>query len=210
LQGNSQKLAKRRLADSPNELISSAGKLKRVKRRGWIKKVGIKNPESVADHSFRVALLGAYASEVFHLDSTKVMRMSLIHDLAESIIGDKLPGEKRSERVHREEESAALGRIFRKLPEVARNRFISDWEELVENSSREARAVWQIDKLEMGLQMKEYVSQGYSRAKLVEFDPSRILEKRWRKLMTEYKTEGDNPAIFEKQGTNRESISHES
>jgi putative hydrolases of HD superfamily len=180
---------RKRAEGSANELISSAGKLKRIKRKGWVKKVGIKDAESVAEHSFRMALIGAYASELQSLDAAKVMRMCLIHDLAESFIGDKMPEEKQSEHFHREEESRVILKILKKLPEPARKRFISDWNELVENSTQEARAVWQIDKLEMGLQMKEYIAQGYSMRKLAEFDPFGILTSTWRKMLMNYNPE---------------------
>jgi putative hydrolases of HD superfamily len=178
---------KTRARASPNGLIGSAGKLKRIKRKGWVKKVGIKNPESVAEHSFRMAVLGAYASEILSLDPAKVMRMCLIHDLAESVIGDKMPEEKKSEESHRDEEDRVMLSILGTLPEPARRKFISDWKELVEDATLEAKAVWQIDKLEMGLQMKDYAAQGYSKEKLSQFDPARILTRYWRKMLMNYK-----------------------
>lgn len=37
-------------------LIKNLGKIKRIKRSGWVRE-GINNPESVADHSYRVAAM---------------------------------------------------------------------------------------------------------------------------------------------------------
>ncbi|OGM27051.1 hypothetical protein A2627_01820 [Candidatus Woesebacteria bacterium RIFCSPHIGHO2_01_FULL_39_28] len=43
------------------DLILEIGKLKEVLRTGWTKK-GIKNPESVAEHTWRVAILALILS----------------------------------------------------------------------------------------------------------------------------------------------------
>ena len=57
------------------EVIKTAGKLKKQKRSGWVKKAGILNAESVADHSYRMALIGAILAEEQSLDPGKVIRM---------------------------------------------------------------------------------------------------------------------------------------
>lgn len=171
---------------SPNDLLKAAGILKKVRRAGWIKKAKITNPESVADHSFRMAILGAYLSESMKLDELKVIRMCLIHDLAESEIGDIVPEEKESEDIHRDLEDRSMRRIFANLPEKARKRFTSDWRELLAMKTRESKLVWQIDKLEMGIQMKDYISDGLDPKRLETFDPSNRLTNDLRELLQNY------------------------
>ena len=173
------------MKSSANALIAAAGKLKETKRAGWVKKAKIKDAESVADHTFRMALIGAYVSEELGFDSAKVMRMCLIHDLAESLIGDLMPEEKPSEASHRKEEDAAMREILLKLPARVSRVFLKDWKELVSGKSKEAKAVWQIDKLEMGLQMKEYAKVS-RRKSLAQFDPSRKLDPYFLKLLEAY------------------------
>ncbi len=46
-----------------NSLFRASGKLKTIKRAGWVKKAGIENAESVADHSFRTAVIGAFSAK---------------------------------------------------------------------------------------------------------------------------------------------------
>ena len=171
---------------TPNSLLRAAGKLKKTKRAGWVKKVRIVDAESVADHSFRMAILGAYLSEVKGLDQLKVIRMCLIHDLAESDIGDIVPEEKESERRHRALEDISMRRIFATLPSNVRKGFTRDWEELLSMKTREAKLAWQIDKLEMGLQMKEYLVDGFDPKGLKTFDPSKRLTPDLRKLLAGY------------------------
>ena len=67
--------------------IFEAGLLKRVKRSGWWV-LGIDNPESVADHSFRAAFIGYFLAEMEGADSHKVSAMALFADTCEARITD--------------------------------------------------------------------------------------------------------------------------
>ncbi|MDP2973712.1 MAG: HD domain-containing protein, partial [Candidatus Diapherotrites archaeon] len=67
--------------------FQTAGKLKEVKRQGWLVK-GVKDSESVADHSFMLALMAMLFAEEEKLDANKAMRMALVHDLPEALCGD--------------------------------------------------------------------------------------------------------------------------
>ena len=67
--------------------------LKIVKRAGWVAKAGIKDAESVADHTFSMCVIGMALSDIMSLDTKKVVRMVLLHDLAESMVGDSMPGQ---------------------------------------------------------------------------------------------------------------------
>jgi len=70
------------------DFVQKAGLLKKVKRSGWISWVGIERPESVADHSFRSAILAMCIADLKGLNTEKLMRMLLLHDIHEAIIGD--------------------------------------------------------------------------------------------------------------------------
>lgn len=72
------------------ELFHSIGKLKKIKRAGWIRHC-IPNPETVADHSFRTAFIAMILGDILKLDTAKLMRMALIHDIAEIVTGDITP-----------------------------------------------------------------------------------------------------------------------
>ena len=76
-----------------NNLVEYLFKLKNLKRTGWISKAKILRAESVADHSYSLTALSMVFSDLLGLDTEKVMKMCIIHDLAESIIGDYMPEE---------------------------------------------------------------------------------------------------------------------
>lgn len=62
--------------------VNKVVKCKRLKRTGWVKSQ-IPDPETVAEHSFRVSLLAMILAPQFKVDQTKVTKMALIHDLGE-------------------------------------------------------------------------------------------------------------------------------
>ena len=67
-----------------------AGKLKTLVRAGWTRK-GVPAPESVAEHSFRMVLMAMVLGDRQDLDTLKLVKMCLIHDLPEVIAGDITP-----------------------------------------------------------------------------------------------------------------------
>lgn len=56
---------------------------------GWVRK-DIDKPESIADHMYRMALMGLIATST-SLDTSKLVKMAIVHDIAEAIVGDITP-----------------------------------------------------------------------------------------------------------------------
>ncbi len=131
--------------------------LKREPRKGWQKRVAGRI-ESVADHSFAVALLAMYEGERRGYDLKKILKLALIHDLEEAIIGDLTPRDKAyrgATRVQKDRERA-IRELLSKLPAKSRPTYLRLWIDLRERRSKEARLVHQLDKVEMAFQAKEY------------------------------------------------------
>ena len=131
--------------------------LKREPRKGWQKRVEGR-VESVADHSFAVALLALYEGERRGYDMEKILKLALIHDLEEAIIGDLTPRDKAyrgATRVQRDRE-IAIRELLSKLPAKSRPAYLKLWIDLRERRSKESRLVHQLDKVEMAFQAKEY------------------------------------------------------
>lgn len=150
------------------DFFKIAANLKNIPRQGWIDKLSINNPESVADHTFSMAIIGMILSDLENLNSEKILKMILIHDLAESEIGDIVP-EKMDVKEKQRLEDIAFEKIIQHLPESLITKYDKIWKEYQENSSPESQIVHQIDKLEMALQAKVYQTQGYSQEKLEIF-----------------------------------------
>ena len=64
------------------------GKLKTVKRSGWVSHIEIVESESVADHSFRCGILAMCIGDFRNMNVEKLMKMMLLHDVHEAITGD--------------------------------------------------------------------------------------------------------------------------
>lgn len=69
------------------DFFAEAGLLKRVKRSGWWV-AGIKDPESVAEHCFRCAVIGYYLAHKENVDPYAVLVMTLFNDIHEARIND--------------------------------------------------------------------------------------------------------------------------
>src|SRR6266508_2806901 len=63
------------------------GLLKRYKRSGWLI-AGVNNPESIAEHSFRTAVIGYLLAVMEGADPGKTATLCLFPDSQESRIGD--------------------------------------------------------------------------------------------------------------------------
>ena len=140
-------------------LMARAASLKEVARQGWIDKAGIGRPESVADHSYGTALAALAAGDCTSLDALRMVRMALLHDLAESITGDIVPGAMPAGR-KAEIERAAMGRILGELPEPLRGAYGEAWAEFEEGRTAEAAMVRELDKIEMAGQAAAYAGAG--------------------------------------------------
>ena len=150
------------------EFLHNVSNLKKIPRQGWIDKLNISSPESVADHSYSLAVLSMVVSDLGHYNSEKVIKMALLHDLAESKIGDFTPD--KIDKFQKERiENTAFEEILSTLPEPIKEEYRKIWHEYVENISEESQLLHQLDKLEMALQAKVYQKEGHSKIKLETF-----------------------------------------
>ena len=118
--------------------------LKDVKRQGWLN-AGVNDPESVAAHSWGMAVLALRLCPP-ELDLVKVLKLCLLHDLPEIIVGDLTPHDDRSTKA--EDEHGAMKSLAPQWLDI--------FEEYEANRSPESLFVHQMDKLDMALQAGIY------------------------------------------------------
>ncbi len=161
------------------KFLEITGILKQTERTGWVQ-VGVYQPESVADHTFRTAFLCMLYADMEALDPLKLIRMALLHDLPEAVIGDLTPPQKTAET--KEKEETAINHILSLLPKKQRENYLAAWKEYQKGKTREAKAVRQLEKIEMALQAKEYEKMGTTSKNLERFIKSAEEATAWPEL----------------------------
>ena len=138
-----------------SEFFFQIAELKKLPRSGWKIKVGLNNSESVAEHSYMMSVMAMVLSDLKSLNSEKVIKMSILHDWAESKIGDFMPDEIGHEKKS-ELENYAMAEILESLPQTIQSDYQNIWDEFLVRDTPESRLVHELDKLEMALQAKIY------------------------------------------------------
>lgn len=144
------------------ELFFEYAQLKNLYRQGWLQRgVSEIDCETVADHSFGVAILGYTIAEEYRpdLDANKVMKLGLFHEVGEIYAGDVTPRHNVAEKTKVEKEFASAKKVFAKLSHP--EKYVALWQEFEEQTTPEAVFVKQMDRLEMGLQASLYEYMNY-------------------------------------------------
>ena len=172
-------------ANAPLDFFAEAGLLKRVKRSGWWV-AGIENPESVADHCFRCAVIGFYMAHEEGADPYRVLVMTLFNDIHEARIND----------LHKMghfyiDFKAAEKRVFKdqvaSLPSKVREALIDIRGDYDTQKTHEALIARDADILECLVQAKEYQDNGYPVARKFlrrapGFLKTKTAQKLWKSL----------------------------
>lgn len=110
--------------------------------------------ESVAEHSWRLALMAYFVSDEFpELDMDKVIKMCLIHDLGECFIGDIPTFEKKEQDEQREE--AMLLQWVASFPAPFASEMRALYQEMAARETGEAKLYKALDNLEAVIQHNE-------------------------------------------------------
>ena len=146
------------------------GTLKHVNRSGWWL-IDIKDPENVAEHSFRAAVMGyvlakmendASSDENSKVDVHKTVMMALFNDLHETRLNDlhkvghRYIDFRAAETKANQEQTSELGEMGKEM--------FGFHEEFQERKTKEAIIARDADLLENAYQAKEYLEIGYKDA----------------------------------------------
>jgi len=160
--------------------LIEVGKLKRMPRRGWVLR-GIKNPETIAAHTFRMTMMSWILCCKKKLNLNKVIKMCLIHDICEVCAGDTTPYDNilpkdrrqwkrvfdkwpRLSKKQKEEnflkkykkEHEGLKKLIVSLPSDTRKEIYGLWNDYEKGLTPEGKFVRQLDRIENLLQALEY------------------------------------------------------
>jgi 5'-deoxynucleotidase YfbR-like HD superfamily hydrolase len=134
------------------------GYLKHIPRAGWLR-LGIPQPESVAEHSFRIGIVGMALAMLEGADPGRVSALCVLHDAHETRIGD-VPATGRAYITTAKPEAITAHQTAGMPAEMAKM-FQELTAEFEAAETIEARVARDADKLETLLQAIEYGEQGF-------------------------------------------------
>jgi putative hydrolase of HD superfamily len=144
------------------DFLFETGTLKNARRTGWWM-AGVRDPESIAEHSWRTALLASVIASLEGADPARAALMAVWHDSQESRTGDvnhlgkKYLGQEVDPVQVTADQTAGM-------PETLAESIRDTVAEYEARQSPEAICARDADKLECLLQGIEYVAQGYDHA----------------------------------------------
>lgn len=167
------------MKDILNFLIE-VGKLKKKPRRGWVVHQ-IKNPETTAEHIFRMTIIAWALGRKRKMNLERIIKMALVHDLCEVYAPDFTPYDpllpKNKKKIMEvlkkwpkfspalkikqykrkfKLEFESLNKLTSKLPPDLKAEIKNLWLEYEKGLTKEGRFLKQIDKVENLLQGMEY------------------------------------------------------
>lgn len=167
------------------DFFIKVGRLKSTPRPGWVLR-GVKNPETVAEHTFRVLMLAWIFGKENNLKIKRLLKLALVHSLSASYIDYISPYDKLLEtkskkellkkypalklrapidqkgkifRTRFKEEKKVIEKLTKTLPEPVRHEIRYLWLDFQQRTSKEARFLKVVDKLENLIQALEYRRQ---------------------------------------------------
>lgn len=141
-------------------LAFELGVLKRLRRTGW-SHVGVRDAESVADHSLRVAQLASLIAAEEGADPARAALLAIWHDSQETRTGD-IPHTARPYLDARIDPETVTADQVAGLPEAAAKAVRETVGEYEAQTTVEAWCARDADKLECLIQAVEYRASGHS------------------------------------------------
>lgn len=143
------------------ELHRRLMRLKLLPRVGWLER-GVQPCESIAEHLFGVTVLALLVGPFFpQINRERLLSMSIVHDLAESLIGDWSHAAQSCfpPDVKHAGERTAMHKLFDDL--FSGEEILELWEDYNARRTPEARLVKALDRLETLSQSISYEQSGH-------------------------------------------------
>jgi putative hydrolases of HD superfamily len=174
------------------DFLFEAGQLKNLPRTGWHT---IRAPrESVAEHSFRVALLGYVLSRMAKLDAEEealLIKACLFHDLHEARVGDLHRLAKRYAKADEKkaEKEQRKGLLFEK-----------DMAEALDFLPPKLKQyAYEADKIECAITAKEYLDAGFDTKKWIVHTRPVIITKEGKALLAAIEKSNAHGWMFKRE-----------
>lgn len=136
------------------EFLRHIEQLKNTMRQCWTSEG---KQESVAEHTWRLCMMAMlFEKQLPNVDITKLMKMCLIHDLAEIIDGDIPATMNVPDKSIKERKNLII--LMKPLPNYIQEEILALWDEYEDASSEEAKVAKAMDKLETIMQHNQGIN----------------------------------------------------
>ena len=150
------------------KFLTVIGQLKRTKRTGWVVR-NVDDPESVSDHMYRMAMMALVTTDK-NVKKDHCIKLCLVHDLAECIVGDIAPCHNVSKEEKHKMEEEAMEELCSMLGDSHVAKELKDlFIEYEAQKTPEAVFVKDLDRFEMILQAQNYEDDESNPGRLQEF-----------------------------------------
>ena len=140
------------------ELFRDINEIKHKEREGW-KKHGVEAPrDTIASHSYGAAIIGWIVAEKHGMDSDRMVKMLLVHDLIMAHIPDVKPEDKGYES-KKSMEMEKADELIQRMPGEIREEFRELFEELQAEETEFSQVANESDKIDTILQSLLYSEQ---------------------------------------------------
>lgn len=150
------------------KFLELVGNCKQLKRTGWVLR-NVHEPETIAAHMYRMSMMSFLIPKDSPIDRIKCMKIALVHDLAESIVGDITPYCGISKQEKRLREHNAILEICSLMDKTGSEEVLKLFEEYENQLTPEAQLVKDFDLYDMILQAYEYEKRDQTPNKHEEF-----------------------------------------
>ncbi|GMM32210.1 5'-deoxynucleotidase [Martiniozyma asiatica (nom. inval.)] len=137
---------------SLNAFFHMVSQLK-VPRTGWVH-LGIPEPEHIGDHMYRMSII-CLTLPLINLDKEKCIKIALVHDLAEALVGDIVPSDPMGKVEKSKREYKAMLYLASFMGDEG-EKIVELWKDYELQRCKEGILVKDIDKYELLLQTWEY------------------------------------------------------
>lgn len=159
-------------SSSPLHFLHIIQRLKTTPREGW-RHFDIRNGESIADHMYRMGIITMLCPPEAGIDRDRCVKLALIHDMAEALVGDITPPDNISKDVKHKRELDSMkyicDELLKPISETIANEFMELWMEYETNTTKEAIFVKDVDRFELICQTIEYEKHYNAQKDLSEF-----------------------------------------
>ncbi len=167
------------------KFIFEIGSLKRI-HRAWFKAEGVPTPDTVAEHSYRVIMIGYILAKLEKADVDKVIRMCMFHDVPETRIGDL----DKVAQGYIDADESEMKAFQDQMESVGMEENVQLLEEFNGRRTKESLVARDADTLELLFQAKEFSDSGHqgllywldNNDKLLKTDSAKKLFKEMRSM----------------------------